>query len=314
MTETTDGSLLFVVDVGSNLSPTDCPNNGGTFGADCPSIHVFSATPGSTTLTPASVFSLKRMPTALSAINFTPPDGSSQTLLFVTSKQDFLTDNSNELSVYTVDSSGTLDETLDSPYTTQAPNPVSVQAVNTVVAGQTIGGVFVYVGAQGSGSGTVSAFQVCTVVGSQGSGQYSCTPGQVANSQLIAIGQPVSAGNDPAAMIVDPTNSFLYVAASGSNQVFGYSISTVNGTLGRLTPASVPSQGTSPFALVMHSSSTSNQNNGLNFLYVSNTGASNGSGSGNIGIFSAGVTSGSLSTSSNNYLFTDGQPSAMAAK
>jgi len=316
MTETSDGSLLFVIDQGSSLTPTDCPTSGGTYGSDCPSIQVFSATPGSTTLTAASVYPLNRMPTALSVLTFTPPNSSSaETLLFVTSNLDLTSaHNDNELSVFTVDSSGTLTETYGSPYTTQV-NPASVQAVNTVLSGQTVGGIFIYVGAQGAVSGTVSGFQVCTAQG-QGSNGYNCTPSQVANSQLIPSGSPTQAGSDPKAMVVDPTNSFLYVACTGSNQVFGYSISAGNGTLTKLSPASVPSQGAGPFALAMHNSTNGSPSNGYQFLYVSNTGTSNGTatGSGTIGIFSAGVTSGSLSTSSNYYLFTDGQPSAMAAK
>ena len=325
------GKFLFVISSGSTRTQAnnylaDCPHApNGNFDA-CPSISVFSTTPGSTAValtgnnctntdTPCP-YRLSRVPTALSVLTFTPPNSSStETLLFVTSNKDLTSaHNDSELSVFTVDSSGNLVPTYGSPYTTQ-PNPASVQAVNTVVSGQTEGGVFAYVGAQASGFGTVSGFQLCTVQG-QGSNGYSCSPSQVTNGQLIPSIPPSGAGKDPSAMVVDSTNSFLYVAATGSNQVFGYSISEVNGTLTSLTPASVPSQGASPFALAMHSSTTSSQNNGVNFLYVSNIAANSGTnqGSGTIGIFSAGVTNGSLSTGSNFFLFTDNQPSAMAAK
>jgi len=202
-----------------------------------------------------------------------------------------------------VDSSGNLTEMSGSPYTT-APDPTVVQAVNTNGPGQTIGGVFVYVGNQGSTSGSVNAFQVCTVVGSQGGGQ-NCTQ---ANDQLIPIGTASGAGKNPAAMVVDPSNSFLYVASSGSNQVFAFKIATGTGQLSPLAPASEPSQGSTPVSLVMHpSSNISNE-----FLFVSNTSSSTGSG--NIGIFSVGVTSGSLSTSPTTYMFEPGTPGAMAAK
>lgn len=301
-TESADGTLLFVIDQGSSLNPTDCPNTSNTYGPDCPSILVFTATPGSTTLTQAFVQPLSVMPTALSVLTFTPPNTSAtQTLLFMTSNVDLTsTHNDNELSVYSVDpSSGKLTPSLGSPYTT-LPNPLSVLAVNTNVSPATTGGVYVYVGAQGSVSGSISAFLVCTVVGSQGSGA-NCTQ---ANDQLIPIGTPSAAGKNPAAMLVDPTNNFLYVASSGSNQIFAFEIATVAGTLTPLSPASEPSQGASPAALVMHpSSNTSNE-----FLYVSNNGSNN------IGGFSVGVTSGSLSTSPTTTLFTPGLPSGMAAK
>ena len=325
------GKFLFVISSGSTQTQAnnylaDCPYApSGSFNA-CPSISVFATTPGSTAAaltgnnctgtTTACPYRLSRIPTALSVLTFTPPNSSStETFLFVTSKKDLTAaHNDNELSVFTVDSSGNLTEASGSPYTTQ-PNPASVQAVNTVVSGQSVGGVFVYVGAQGSVSGSVSGFQLCTVQ-DRGNNGYSCSLQQVENSQLIPSISPSFAGKDPSAMVVDPTNSFLYVAATGSNQVFGYSISSVNGSLTALTPASVPSQGGSPFALAMHTSTTSSQNNGVNFLYVSNIASNSGTntGSGTIGIFSAGVTSGSLSTGSDFFLFTDNQPSAMAAK
>jgi len=325
------GKFLFVINSGSTQTQANnylqtCPYAPSSNFDACPSISVFATTPGSTSValtgnnctntnTPCP-YRLSRVPTALSVLTFTPPGSSStETLLFVTSKQDLTSrHNDNELSVFTVDPSGNLLETSGSPYTTQV-NPSSVQAVNTVVSGQTVGGVFVYVGAQGSGSGTVSGFQLCTVP-NQGNNGYNCSQAQVQNSQLIPSISPSPAGKDPAAMVVDPTNSFLYIAATGSNQVFGYSISSVNGSLNTLSPASVPSQGASPFALALHTSTTSRQNNGVNFLYVSNIASSSGTntGSGTIGIFSAGVTNGSLSTGSDFFLFTDNQPSAMAAK
>jgi len=329
MVQDAAGSFLFVINSGS--TPTEAndylskcpyaPNSPpppiaptANFDA-CPSISVFSTTPGSTgaTLTGNDCpntsnvcpYWLSRVPTALSVLTFTPPNGgTTQTLLFVTSKQDLTANhNDNELSVFNVDmSSGNLTELSGSPYTT-APNPTVVQAVNTNAAGQTIGGVFVYVGNKGSSGGSVSAFQVCTVVGSQGGGQ-NCTQ---ANDQLIPIGTTSGAGSDPVAMVVDPTNSFLYTASSGSNLVFAFKIATGTGLLSTLTPASEPSQGSNPVALAMHpSSNTSNE-----FLFVSNQSSS--SGSGNIGIFSVGVTSGSLSNPT-TFMYQPGTPGAMVAK
>jgi hypothetical protein len=302
MTENAAGDLLFVIDQGPTLTPSDCqvsPNNN----SDCPSIWVFNAKPGSTALTPASVLRLSRMPTALFVLTFTPPppNNQTQTMLFVTSNKDLSTNNNdNELSVFLVDSSGNLSEQKTSPYTT-LPNPGVVLAVNTNAPPQTTGGVFVYVGDQGSGSGGVSAFQVCTVVGSQGNNGNNCTLEEVKANQLIPVGTPLGAGNGPVAMLVDPTNSFLYIASNGSNQVLAYQIATGTGVLGAPTPW--PSQGLGPAALAMHLSSDENNE----FLYVSNNGSNN------IGGFTVGATTGALSNPSAT-LFTPGSPSGMAAK
>ena len=300
MTETADGSLLFVIDVGSTLSPTDCttsPNNS----TDCPSIQVFSATPGSTTLTQASALNLDRIPTALSALTFTPPGGSTQTLLFMTSSMDLTGQhNDNQLSVYSVDSSGNLTEQPNSPYTTLSV-PGVVQAVNTNAPPQSTGGVYVYVGEQGSAAGSVSSFLVCTTVGAQGS-LNSCTPTQVASEQLIPLGTPNAAGQNPIAMLVDPTNSFLYVASNQSNQLFAFSIAVETGILSPLVPASQPT-GAQPVALAIHT----NFNNSGEYLFTSNYGSNSLTG------FSVGVTTGGISSPSTT-LFLPGQPHGLAVK
>lgn len=309
MTADAAGDLLFVIDQGSNLNPTDCPiPNSNTYGTDCPSIQVFSTTPGSTTLTQASVFTLDRMPTAISAITFTPPNAPSgtspQTLLFMTSNKDLLNPtnpNDNELSVYAVDSSGNLTEQPNSPYTTN-PNPGVVLAVNTNAPPQTTGGVFVYVGNQGSTSGSIAAFQLCTVVGTQGNSSTSCTQTQVQNNQLISIGTPSAAGQQPIAMVVDPSNSFLYVASYASSQIFAFHIATGTGLLSALAPASEPT-GAQPVALAMHG----NYNVSGEFLYTSNN---NGQ---SITEFSFGAFTGALGNG-NTVLFLPGQPYGMAAK
>ncbi len=301
MTENAAGTLLFVIDQGSNPSPSDCtvqPNSN----ADCPSIQVFNAMPGSTTLSPASVFHLDRTPTSLSVLTsslLNTNNCPSQTLLFMTSNVDLSgLNNDNELSVFCVDSSGNVTEQGASPYMT-APNPVAVQAVNTNAPPQKAGGIFAYVGNRGSVSGSIGAFQACTTVGLQGSGGTSCT---VANNQLIPIGSPTAAGDDPVAMLVDPTNSFLYVASNtGSNEVYAFNISTGTGLLTQID--AMPSQGTGPFALAMHTSTNTN----YNFLYVSNLGSSY------IGGFTASTNIGTLSSPTPT-LFQQDQPSAMAAK
>ncbi len=305
MTENAAGTLLFVIDQGSSLTPSDCPNPNGSYGSDCPSILVFNATPGTTTLTPASVYPLSRMPTALSALTFTPPNnGTTQTLLFLTSNKDLTSaNNDNELSVYSVDSSGNLTEQPNSPYST-APNPGVVQAVNTNAPPQTTGGVYVYVGSQGSTAGAIEAFAACTVVGTQGNGGNNCTRSQVQSNQLLFIGSPVGAGKTPIAMLVDPTNNFLYVAANGSSQVFAFLISTGTGTLSPLPPTTSEPTGAQPVALAMHA----NYNNSGQFLFSSNNVGQTITG------FSMNATTGELNSNPSTTLFIQGAPYGMAAK
>jgi hypothetical protein len=180
--------------------------------------------------------------------------------------------NDNTLSAYSVSSSGTLtDLTPNEPYAT-ATNPISVLAVNTNPAGENTGGVFVFVGNQGTSTGAISVYEVCTVVNA------SCkTTGNL--GQLIPpLGPPVSAGDNPVAMLTDPTNSFLYAVSALTNQVFGYRI---NLTTGVLVPLATPYQptGTLPVALAMQPSV--NQGDGAfsgEYLYVSNNNSSSISG------------------------------------
>jgi len=97
MVQDAAGKFLFVINSGSQLTNANeqqlanCPQPpSGNFAA-CPSISVFSTSPGSTgaTLTGNSPYWLDRIPTSLSVLTFTPPNGgTTQTLLFVTSKQD----------------------------------------------------------------------------------------------------------------------------------------------------------------------------------------------------------------------------------
>lgn len=310
-------NLLFVMNQGTNPLPANCPHQPSAPNDACPSISVFTTQSGSTTLTLTGnncterngpcPYRLDRFPTALSVLTFTPPNGgTTETLLFVTSNKDLTSNhNDNELSVFLVDSSGNLTPQLSPdglPYTT-LPNPGVVQAVNTNAPPQTTGGVFVYVGNQGSVSGSVSAFAVCTVVGSQGNGGNNCTPQQVDSNQLISIGTPSAAGNTPAAMVVDPTNNFLYVVSSKSNQLFAFQISAGTGVLKPLSPASLPT-GAGPVALAMHTSSNALDN----FIYTSNSTGESISG------FAASTTAGQLSTSTSTTLFTPGLPSGMAAR
>ncbi|MFZ3265837.1 MAG: hypothetical protein WA172_17655 [Terriglobales bacterium] len=301
LAETRDaaGAFMFVISPGLLPSAMDCSDSTVT-DPTCPSISVFSTKPGSTTMMLAATHLMNRIPTALSVITFTPPgETTAETLLFVTSNLDLTSNhNDNELSVFLVDSSGNLTEQPNSPYTTQV-NPGAVVAVNTNPVGQTTGGVFVYVGSQGAVTGSVSEFQLCTQVTS---GTLSCTAADVTNNLLLSEGTPASVGMNPGAMLVDPTNSFLYIACTGSNAVYGFHMIPGTGILNGLTPPSVPT-GSTPVALAMHP----NYNNGAEFLYVSNNTG------GSISGFNVQVTTGTLS-SPQTVLFFPGEPSGIAGR
>jgi len=282
MTEDTGGDQLFVI-------------------TNAPAIYAFTATSGTPGLTQTSVMPLTRMPTHISALTFTPQGGSAETLLFMTSNQDLTAlHNDNELSVYAA-SSGTLTEQSFSPYTVPTVNPTVDLAVNTQPQQQNTGGIFVYVGNQPgtTGAGGVVVFQVCTVLG-----RGVCTlPQQVQAQQLIPVSStPNTIGQTPVAMLVDPTNSFLYVLCYQSSQVYGFKIAGSVGTLSNLTPANQPT-GAQPVAMAIHN----NYNASGEFIYTSNQAGSSITG------FSVNQTTGTMSGAGTT-IFLQGQPSGLAAK
>jgi hypothetical protein len=294
MTLDASGQFLFVLDAGQAPYPTNCPQRGsiavpGVSYANCPAIWIFAAKPGSTTLTATagSPFYISKVPTSFSPITITPPSGSepcgtssAQELLYVTSNQDLTAQNNdNALSLYCVDSSGNLTEQAGSPYKTNS-DPVSVIAVNTIPAeSPSNGGVFVYVGSQGAQAAALNVFQLCVAQNSL------CTLQDVNNSSMVPVSSTTSAGLIPVAMLVDPTNNFLYVASQTTGQVFGFRISTAAGTLTALTPASAAT-GSQPVALAMRASTPDNPGQ---FLFVSNSTSSN------ITSFTVNINTGSMS-------------------
>jgi hypothetical protein len=302
------GQFLFVIDQGSYPSPgypapsptnPTCPHVPTSATDVCPSISVFAMQSGSTSLTLASgsPFYLSKIPSALSAITFTPPGfTTAQEILFVTNNLDICTANcvlpphsDNTVSVYTVSSSGVLTEQPNSPYAVAAVDPISVLAVNTYPAGENTGGLFVYVGNEDANGGHLYPFQVCTVVNAvcktQDVANALMTPLETCSQGICIDVSATSAGQNPVAMLVDPTNSFLYVVSEGSSQVFGFRIGTTAGTLTALSPANESSQGSQPVSIALHPS----VNNTGQFLFVSNT-------SGNIAGFTLNTTSGSMSS------------------
>lgn len=298
------GQYLFVIDEGAdpvaaNCGPAPAPPN-----INCASISVF--TMQSNTLTPVvgSPFAVGRLPTALSVLPVTAPANaqlpctSTSELLFVTFDQDPVLHNDNTLSAYCIDSTGKPNDlTPTVPYATTT-EPLSVQAVNTNPPQQTDGGIFVYVGTHPVAAGALNIFQVCTSIGPQG-----CSAQDVASFALkpVTTPPPPTPGAKPVAMLVDPTNQFLYVACEDASLVYGYKINTTSGVLSALNPANKPT-GSQPVALALHPS----VNSSGAFLYTSNSGSSNISG------FSVSTTTGSMGSSIT--VNSPSTPSGMAAR
>jgi Lactonase, 7-bladed beta-propeller len=307
-------NFLFVINQGTSPAPANCPhqptpistqNPQGDPNDACPSISVFNTQSGSLTLTGNNCaergnqpcpYRLKRIPTSLSVITYTPTSGSAQTVLFMTSNQDLTTNhNDNELSVLAVDSAGNIAESSSSPYTTQI-NPTVVRVVNTSGAGQNASSIFAYVGTSGVSAGGVTPFQLCAQQDSD------CSADDVANHRLLPAGATTSVGQTPVAMLVDPTNSFMYVACRGSNQVFAFSMGSSSGKLTALNPANQPT-GALPVALAMHGGIKST----TEYLYAANNGSNSITG------WSVVSTSGSLGNPI-TVTFAAGQPSGMAGR
>jgi 6-phosphogluconolactonase (cycloisomerase 2 family) len=202
--------------------------------------------------------------------------------------------NDNTIREFVVQASGAVTGPLTTPngfpYNT-ASAPSSVVAVHTTPTGGAAA-LFVYV--TNTTTNDVNVYQVCTAVDGTNCVDVSH---DVQNAKMIPVGNPVSVGLDPTAMVVDPTNNFLYVVNHTSSTVSSFRINPTTGALSALNPATV-STGSSPVAIAMHSTGK--------FLYVSNNASSNISG------FNVDTTSGALSNATN--ITSSAQPAGLVAK
>jgi len=112
-------------------------------------------------------------------------------------------------------------------------------------------------------------------------------------------GSPYPTGNQPSAVVADPTFPFLYVANSLDSNVTAYSIS--NGALTRLGNYAT---GTQPMAIGIDPSTN-------HFLFTANF-LGNGV-NGTVSGFSLDTTAGTLINSQNSPYFSNAQPTAVAA-
>jgi hypothetical protein len=297
MTRDDAGQFLFVIDQGIYQSQANCPmivSSDPSF-LGCPSISVFAISGGTLALQSGSPYYIGQIPTALSAVTFTPAAGTSpcgsttaEELLFVTGNHDLLPQHTdNTVSLFCVGSSGALVPQANSPYAVSAANPVSIVAVNTNPPGTNSGGIFVYVGNSDQNVGNLNPFEICTVQ------DAICTALDVGNALMVPLATcslqscdvpPTPAGQKPIQMVIDPTNNFLYAASEGSNLVYGFHINTTAGTLTALSPTNQPT-GSQPVSMALHPA----VNNTGQFLYTSNNSSDSITG------FTLSTTSGSMS-------------------
>jgi 6-phosphogluconolactonase (cycloisomerase 2 family) len=279
------GQFLFVVSQGQIPLPVPPATACGALPEPndvCPHISVFSMQPGSTTLTPVgSPLPLSRVPTAIAtSITVTLPDPSnpaqqiSGPLVYVTNNQNLAGAEDNTVSEFVFDTaSGTFRELFGSPYGASS-NPSAVLPVNVAPPGG-VNALFVYV--TNTTTNQVSAYQVCITVNAV------CDTAAVNEAKMTPLGA-ASTGQNPVALVADPTANFLYVVNKNSSSVSAFRIGQATGSLTDLNPATL-STGSSPVAVTLIMDST----NGTEFLYTSNNGSSNLSG------FTISTTTGSLS-------------------
>ena len=277
------GKFLFIITQGNqNLGSLHCLRK----------LSCSATQPGSSTLSLVGQTALARVPTSVSAITFTPPSSTTvETLLYITSNKDLVGSNDNTVGEYGVDSSGNVTEMTGSPYVTGTA-PSAVVAVDTNPAGANTGGLFVYVTNQTTNN--VSVFQVCIVQNG------TCTANDVASATMLPVLCPsCTVGQEPIALVADPTNNFLYVACETSNQVYAFLIGTATGKLSPLNPPFLGT-GSFPVAMAMHPTGT------FLYLYVSNNASRNLSG------FTVNTTSGTLGNPIT--VISLGQPAGLVAK
>jgi len=133
--------------------------------------------------------------------------------------------------------------------------------------------------------------------GTSGSAVYVTVPtsNQIAGFRLdegsgklnAMTGSPYTTGPSPAAIAVDPTGKFAYVANAAESTIARYNVAS-SGALSEVTPRSTT--GTTPVALAMDPAGK--------FLYVSNVGART------IGIFAIDASSGTLTETAGSGVFT----------
>jgi len=215
------GKFLFVADEATTDS---------SGAAVAGSVSVFSLSNGSVTELPNSPFAV---PAVLGGTNanvlalevtktsFPAQNAACSGTTAPTTENLYVADAANnQVFEYAVDpSAGTLTpvSALNAPgvATGSVPSAIAVDPCNR----------FVYVANHDSNN--VSGYTICNATLPP-----SCQSG---DGSLVSTGTPVSAGNGPTALAVDPRGNFVYVVNQLSNNLSGYKISPVTGVLTSFT-------------------------------------------------------------------------------
>lgn len=119
----------------------------------------------------------------------------------------------NQVASLSIASSGAITPVAGSPFGA---------GTGPVMAAIDATGTFLYVANQGSNN--VSAYKVSAGV-----------PTQVNGSPFATAGSGVITPTQPSFLVIDPSNSFLFVADQGSRDIAGFSIKSTDGTLTMVT-------------------------------------------------------------------------------
>jgi 6-phosphogluconolactonase len=229
----TGSDLVLQYVAGGNVAGTATISANGSFAFSSRADNgtAYSVTVKSQPVNPAQVCSVSNGSGTINAADVTSVTvtcGQSGQFAYVANKQ------SNNISAYTINSSGTLTQITGSPFVSTGNQP------DAVLVGP--GGNFLYVA--NSASNDLSVFSINTGTG------------------LLNPVTTVATGVAPYAIAVDPTGSYLYVSNYSSNDVSAYAINASSGALAELSGSPFP-VGVAPTSLQI----------GGRFLYVANYGS-----------------------------------------
>jgi 6-phosphogluconolactonase len=242
-----------------------------------------------------SAFTIDRTSGALKAVGGSPfPTGPAPSSVAIDPSSSFVyvtNGDAGSVSAYSINAGGALTAVFGSPFAT-GPTPSSVTVDPS--------GYYVFVTNQADGTLSEFADNIGT--------------GALAGALTAISGSPFPAGSGPRAVIVDPSDSYVYVANATSNTLSGYK-GNVNGYIANGTITAMSGSpyttGSSPNSVAVDPTQVANTDNQGNtsvldsFLYVANEGSND------ISAYSIGA--GGTLTALTGAPFTAGdEPSALA--
>lgn len=293
-----DGSLVVGSNTNTGTTPTGLtvdPSGKFLFVANQGSSNVSVFSISGTTLTPVAGSPFTTIPPGTTLTTgpvsvAVPPAGN---YLYVANQ---FTDT---ISAFAYDgTSGALTAVGGSPYPACAQPSVCIAPAAVAISQN---GTFLFVANQGSNN--VTSFALCVVTSATCS-----TP----DGTMTQVGLPVSAGEQPVAIAVEPNYNFVYVADYASNQVSQYAFSPGSGVLTALSNPTI-STGTSPVSITVRSGQTgtavgNTTTNPTDYAFVANIGGTS------LSIYTLATATGQLNILGQPYVTSGGQPSAVVAK